>query len=998
MQRQSSILRAVNSRSPHACGFAAILCFILATQCNLTRADDPQPNREELDFFEKRIRPVLVEHCYACHSGTSKIKGGLRLDSRDGWKKGGDSGTAILPGKPDESLLVEAIRSDGDLKMPPQGRLPQNVIDDIERWVKMGAPDPQQTPDTKAPRSPKLDLASARQHWAYRAPIATRPPAVRDQHWPRTEIDRFILARLEAADLAPAPDADRETLLRRLFFDLTGLPPAPEQIDAFLADHSPDAWEKLVDRLLDSPEFGERWGRHWLDVVRFAESLTLRGFVFKQAWRYRDYVIDAFNSDLPFDQFLREQVAGDLLVASSLDERQRQLVATTVLMLGNTNLEEQDKKQLEMDLVDEQLDLIGRGFLAQTITCARCHDHKFDPIPTRDYYALAGILKGSKSLEHENVSKWLEVPLPLEKAREEVFRQHEQSLAALQGNLQELQAALKCAAGTDVGASGPDILAVKDLPGVVVDDAAAKRVGEWQHSQSTKPYIGNGYLHDIDGGKGNKTLTFSPDLPASGKYEVRLAYTPGSNRAEKVPVTVFSADGDKTIEINEREKPPLDGRFVSLGEYRFERDGQSFVIVSNLGTVGHVIADAVQFLPSAATFANTPAEDKSKPAPADTDAVKRFREEIKSLEGELKKQKANAPRRPLVMTVTELPQPTDLYVHIRGSVHNRGPVVPRGFLEAASTKSIPPIPSGESGRRQLADWLVSRDNPLTARVAVNRAWHWLFGAGLVRTTDNFGTTGESPSHPELLDQLAVTFMDDGWSMKRLVRRIVLSRTYQLSTGDLPTGLLKKGQLKKGPSESANSSEGASPLFQIDPENRLLGRMNRRRLDAECLRDAMLQISGGLRPERGGPGFSDDLPADYGFVDTSNRRSVYVPVFRNAIPELFDAFDFADPSLVTGRRATSTVAPQALYLLNHPFVVAQSKLAAARCLSENHPDDDARVTRAWRMTLGRPPSPAERAAALRFIAGFSATDAAAVQAGWSQLFQSLFATLDFRYLK
>jgi hypothetical protein len=973
MLRRSSILPTQIPRPPHACGFALSLALAFVATSPSVRADDAKPDREGLEFFEKRIRPVLVEHCYDCHSGTAKIKGGLRLDSRDGWSKGGDSGIPIVPGKPDESLLIEAVRSDGDLKMPPKGRLPQSIIDDFESWIKMGAPDPRQNAENIARRPAKLSIASAKEHWAYRVPIRTPLPAVRDVAWPQTDIDRFILSRLEAADLTPATDADRETLVRRLYFDLTGLAPTPEQIDNFLADRSPESWGKLVDRLLDAPQFGERWGRHWLDVVRFAESLTLRGFVFKQAWRYRDYVIDAMNRDLPFDQFLREQVAGDLLIEGSLEERQRRLVATTVLMLGNTNLEEQDKKQLEMDLVDEQLDLIGRGFLAQTITCARCHDHKFDPIPTRDYYALAGILKSSKSLEHENVSKWIELPLPLESAREDIFKQHEQEVAALQASLNATQAALKRAAGTSIGSSGPDILAAKDLPGIVVDDADAKRVGEWQHSQYTKRYVGDGYLHDIDGGKGNKTLTFSPDLPSSGRYEVRLAYTPGGNRADKVPVTVFSADGDKTIEIDERKTPPIDGRFISLGEYKFERDGQSFVIVANTGTTGHVIADAVQFLPSGATSAGAPADDKTKPAPADSDEVKRLRDAIKSLEGDLKERKAKAPRRPMVMTVTELAQPVEMYVHVRGSVHNRGPVVPRGFLEAASKEPAPSIPSGESGRRQLADWLVRRDNPLTSRVIVNRVWHWLFGSGLVRTTDNFGTTGEAPSHPELLDHLAITFMDDGWSIKLLVRRIVLSRTYQLSSREVRPGA------------------------SVDPENRLLGRMTRRRLDAECLRDAMLQSSGALRSERGGPGFADELPADYGFVDTSNRRSVYVPVFRNALPEVFDAFDFADPSTVTGRRAASTVAPQALFLMNHPFVLAQSRLAAKRLLSENHADAAARVTRAWRLALGRPPSPPEREAALRFIAGFTAENARAAEAGWAQLFQSLFATLDFRYL-
>lgn len=936
----------------------------------------PEPDGEGIEFFEKRIRPVLVEQCYECHSAREKIKGGLRLDSRAGWEKGGDSGPAVVPGKPEESLIVEAVRSAGDLKMPPKGRLPRAVVDDFERWVKLGAPDPRRTPDGVQTAPARPGVTAAGEHWAYRRVEQHPVPAVRDAAWPRNSVDRFILARLESAGISPAAAADRETLLRRIYFDLVGLPPTPGQNDEFLADRAPGAWERVVDRLLESPEFGERWGRHWLDVVRFAESLTLRGFVLKQAWRYRDYVIDSFNRDVPFDQFLREQIAGDLLTADSIAGRQRQLVATTVLVLGNTNLEEQDKQQLEMDLVDEQLDLIGRGFLAQTITCARCHDHKFDPIPTRDYYALAGILKNAKALDHENVSKWVEVPLPLEPEREAWFQQHEAALAASQRRIQDLQTELKRLAGPAVAAAGPEILQAKDLPGIVVDDADAKRVGEWQHSQYSKRYIGNGYLHDIDGGKGSKTLTFAPDLPASGKYEVRLAYTPGGNRAEKVPTTVFSADGEKTIFVNERATPPIDGRFVSLGEYRFERGGQSFVIVSNEGTTGHVISDAVQFIGLDATEQKKTDRNGEAPDPSlkSGDELKRMRDEIKRLEDRLRDDKARSPRRPMVMSVAEKSQPADLYVHIRGSVHNRGPVVPRGFLAAALCGAPTAIPDGEGGRRQLAEWLTRPDNPLTARVFVNRAWHWLLGAGLVRTTDNFGTTGESPSHPELLDHLAMTFVDEGWSVKRLVRRIVLSQTYQLAAG------------------------ADQRSIAADPENRLFGRRNRRRLDAECLRDAMLQVSGALRDERGGPGFQDDLASDYGYVDAANRRSVYVPVFRNALPEVFDAFDFADPSTVTGRRNTSTVAPQALFLMNHPFVIAQARLAADRLLGAPEIDAANRLTWAWRQTLGRRPNRAEEEAARRFLSQFPADDPQQTTAAWAQLFQSLFATVDFRYLE
>jgi hypothetical protein len=974
---------------------ACLLAACLVTALAGPTVRGAEPDSAGLILFEKRIRPVLVEHCYECHSADKKVKGGLRLDSPEAWQKGGDSGPAIEPGKPDESLLIDALRHEGDLKMPPRGKLSDAVLRDFEEWVRRGAPDPRHATEGKpaAPGSAPgpMDIEAGRRHWAYRPVGPGSIPPVRGELSSQSPVDRFVQARQEhepektragktepanAADIRderetpaphPAPRADRQTLIRRISFDLTGLPPTIEEIDTFLADSAPEAWERLVDRLLASPRFGERWARHWFDVVRFAESITLRGFVFKEAWRYRDYVIDAFDRDLPYDEFLREQIAGDLLPGGTLSERQRRLIATTVLMLGNTNLEEQDKSQLEMDLIDEQLDVIGRGFLAQTITCARCHDHKFDPIPTRDYYALAGILKNARSLDHENVSKWIERPLPLEPERESVYRLHEAELARLEADVKGARDELK-----KLAVASPAVLAARDLPGIVVDDAAARRVGAWQHSQSVRQYIGEGYLHDSDEGKGEKTLSFDPDLPESGNYEVRLAYTHAGNRAGKVPVTVFSAEGEKTIEINEREAPAIDGRFVSLGQYRFEKGGQSFVIVSTVGTKGHVVADAVQFLPvNDRDGAGAPqSARKSAPPAAESDAGKKLREEISRLEKELKARKAAGPKRPMVMSVIEKTDPGDLYVHVRGSVHGRGPVVPRGFLQVASTGTTPKIPAEAGGRLQLADWIASRENPLTARVFVNRVWHWLFGAGLVRTTDNFGTTGETPSHPELLDHLAFEFMRDGWSVKRLIRRIVLSETYRRSAAV----------------EAATRSR--------DPENRLLGHGNRRRLDAECLRDAMLVASGQLRDERGGPGFPAGLAADYGFVDHSPRRSVYLSVFRNALPEIFEVFDFADPSLVTGRRNTSTVAPQALFLMNHPFVLEQSRRAAERLLAEGPAADADRLRSVYRQILGRAPTAIELEAGLQFLADKapgSQTDR------WAELIQALFATLEFRYL-
>ena len=934
-----------------------------------------QSQPDGVEFFEKKIRPLLAEHCYECHATDKKTKGGLNLDSRAGWEKGGDSGMALVPGDPEASLLIKAVRyKDKQFQMPPKRKLSDAQIADFEQWVKLGAPDPRTGGPALAKK--EINIAEGRKHWAYQLPQKSAPPAVKDATWPRTEADRHILAKLEGKKLQPSPDADPTTLVRRIYFDLIGLPPSPEQIDAYTSEAARNprqATERLVDSLLASPHFGERWGRHWLDVVRFAESVTLRGFVMKEAWRYRDYVIASFNADKPYDRFLREQVAGDLLPHQTVPQRQQQLVATSFLVLGNTNLEEQEKKQLDMDVVDEQLDVIGKAFLGQTLGCARCHDHKFDPIPTRDYYALAGILKSSKTLEHSNVSKWMEFPLPLPPGEDKEFAAHDKAVAQLQAKIKTAKESANVAVAKK--ATQPNgALAAATLTGLIVDDSQAKKVGDWKQSTATRTFIGDGYLHDENEGKGAKSLTFQPEGLKAGKYEIRLAYSPGRSRADNAPVTVFSADGEKTIRLDLRNDPPIEGRFVSLGQFRFEQNSAGFVLVANEGTKGHVTADAVQFLPVDGT-----------PAPAvvaTTDSGKNSKanaeENVKKLEAELKKLQDSGSKRPMFMSVKE-ENPGDTQIHIRGSVQNLGAKVPRGFLQVASYGPAPSIPEKESGRRELGDWLANRENPLTARVFVNRAWTWLFGTGLVRSPDNFGTTGDAPTHPELLDHLAVRFMDNGWSVKQLVRELVLSRTYQQASVGMA-----------GPQLAAG--------LAADPENKLLWHANRRKLDAESIRDTVLQVSGQLDRTHGGPVLKPGTSADYGYKHTDTRRSVYSPVLRNSLPELFEAFDFADPSLVVGKRSDSTVAPQALFMMNHPWVIEQAQAAAKQLLAEKADDDRARVTRAYRLVLGRAPTAGEISLALKYLpADSTATESAKRTEAWAHFCQALFASVDFRYL-
>lgn len=924
-----------------------------------------------IEFFEKKIRPVLVEHCYKCHNvELKKPKGGLLVDSREGLLKGGESGPAIVPGKPDESWLIKAVRYErADLKMPQNGKLPAAVIADLEKWVSMGAPDPRKA--NLAANYKGLDVEAGRKFWAFQPPKKSAPPLVKDALWAKSDIDRFVLAKLESKNLRPAKDVDRAVLIRRVYFALIGLPPTPEQIDAFLNDKSPEAFVKVVDQLLASPHFGERWGRHWLDVARFAESTGGgRTMLLKDAWRFRDYVINAFNTDKPINRFIMEQIAGDLLKSDSAEDRAWGIVALAFLMLGPTNYERQDKPALEMDVIDEQLDTMGRAFLGMTIGCARCHDHKFDPIPTKDYYALAGILKSTKSLIHENVSKWVERPLPMPPDQELAVKKHDALVAALKEQIK-----LAKDAGTKTVIAGtfqPTVKGAidpKDLPGIVIDDSQAKKIGPWKHSVFTGNFIGTGYLYDDRGAKDDKTLTFVPEFTKKGVYEVRLAYVPSTNRADKVAIRIFHADGDDTVYVNQKRPPSIDGRFVSLGQYRFEKGSQWFVMISTAGANGHVVADAVQFLPEELL------EDKKAPPAAKekVETPKGKGPSQKQLEAELKKLIASGPERNMAMCVSEGDKISDFYVCIRGNVYNKGETVKRGFLQVATVGAMPTIPAKESGRRQLAEWLASRDNPLTARVFVNRVWNHLFGAGLVRTVDNFGATGETPSHPELLDYLAVDFMDNGWSVKKLIRQIVLSRAYQMAS-------------------DMDSKEGLA----ADPENRLLWHMNRRRLEAECIRDAILAVGGQLDRKSYGPNIKKGttVERDYKFEDV--RRSVYTPIFRNKLLELFEVFDFGDPNLVVGKRNVSTVSTQALYMMNSPFVMEQAQQAAKALLAQSGLDDTARLDRAYWLALGRLPTERERKIATDFLAQSGSSPPQRL-AGWERLHQTLFACIDFRYV-
>lgn len=895
------------------------------------RAVIAQDTGQEVEYFEAKIRPLLVERCLECHSTDTEASGGLLLDSQQGWAIGGDSGAAIVPGEPDASLLIKAIEySDLNLQMPPDGKLSPDEIESLRRWIAEGAIDPRSIELGSIVRnSTALPLERAQDHWAYR-PLTDPAIPVATSARSASPIDAFIDQRLSESGIEATESVSRRALLRRLSFDLHGLPPSPAEMMRFELDTRPDAVARQVDRMLASPRVGERLGRHWLDVARYGESLTLRGLVLPNAWRYRQFVIDSFDLDLPFDLFVQQQIAGDLLAQrtltqsetpplglSNIEWAQHQVAATSYLALGNSNLEEQDKRQLEMDIIDEQLDVIGKGLLGQTISCARCHDHKFDPIPTADYYALAGILKGVQTVRHANVSEWIDIELPIDAQLQEQLAQAKQQTESLRAELKSVElriAELKARLDGKLPSSlVNEPVPTEVFPGIVLDDSQASAVGDWTFSQYFKGYIGEGYRHDGNEKQGTKTLTFAPDQIAPGRYEIRFAYNHGDSRSSNVLVTVFSADGEKEVVVNQKQAPQIDGRWTSLGEYRFEQGGQAHLIISNANANGHVIVDAIQFLPLDAPSDEVDSTIESQLASSD-ESTRQLALELEQLEGakqqllsRIAEHESLLASQPRAVGVIETGAGADLPIHIRGSVHNLGSVVPRGFPRMVLVGTSPPQTTG-SGRVELAQWLTADDQPLTHRVFANRLWLWTMGQGLVRTPDNFGTTGESPTHPELLEYLVQELRDNETHPKALIRKLLLTDVYARSI----------------------STDGSRSL--ADPENRMWWRGELRRLDAESLRDSMLAVSDELWLRRGDQAPPAKLKEDYGYRALEPVRSVYLPAFRNATFDLLSAFDVADPSVVVGQRNRSTVAPQALQLLHNEWVHERAD-HAARFVSE-----------------------------------------------------------------
>ena len=917
----------------------------------------------EFDYFEKHIRPLLVTECYSCHSKAKKIKGGLRLDWMGGWQKGGDTGQAIYPGEPDRSLLLNAIQHRSEeLQMPPKKKLSSKQIQSVTQWIAMGAPDPRTSSELSESQE-QLDTKAARQFWAFQPFDPPKRPAVLASDWPLVELDFFTLAAMESNGIEASPDADVQTLLRRIHFDLTGIPPTIQEIRSFEAECGIDrqqAIHRVVEDLLSRTDFGIQWGRHWLDVARFSESTGGgRTLIMNEAWRYRDYVVDAFNQDKPYDQFIQEQIAGDLIPEGTLAQRQERMIATAFLLLGPTNYELQDKSVLEMDIIDEQLDTMGKAFLGLTIGCARCHDHKFDPITTEDYYGLAGILKSTRSVIHSNVSAWNSRPLPMSETQQAQAEKQAMQLTVLDQRIIELKSTL----GLDAGQNPP--VKAANLPGIVIDNSKAQLTGSWSKSTSVKNYIDTEYLY-CNSGSGNKTATFAVNIPSTGRFEIRVSHTPNPNRSSKTLIKVRHADGETSHRINQKIRPLHDGYFVSLGFYDLQKGPNDLVEISNLGADGVVIADAIQIIAEGSTELR---EKDFIPGTPKNQNLKQAQQKLAKIENQRSAHIKQSIKPIKVIAAEESESTGDIPIAIRGNANQPGNKTPRRFIHVLQQSPTPPIASNESGRRQLAEWLSDKGNPLTTRVFVNRVWHHLFGRGIVSSVDNLGHMGRLPTNEKLLNHLASKFAAQGWSLKSLIREIVSSRTYQLS-----------------------SSFDQDSEQSRDRENQFFGRQNRKRLPAESIRDSILTISAQIDSRLGGPTIKAGTKTEYGYKFEGTRRSIYTPVFRNTPLEILSVFDTADPNIVVGQRSTSSVSTQALYLMNSPFVREQSRQAARRLLSEDHATGQIQVEAAYLRAIGRLPSEKESRLVLDFLETGMDREKA-----WSQIFHSLFASIEFRHL-
>ncbi len=915
-----------------------------------TNVDAQQPDR--LEFFEKRIRPVLAERCLPCHSSKlAEPKAGLRLDSKSGVRSGGGGGPVVVPGQPEKSRLIAAIRyQDPHLQMPPGGKLADQQIADITAWVAAGAPDPRGEDVINTPLSKRtIDYNRARRFWAFQPVRDYAPPSVKRGTWPTSSIDHFLLAKLEREGLRPAPPADKRTLLRRVFFDLTGLPPSPKEVEAFLADSSPRAYEKVVERLLASPHYGERWARHWLDVVRFAQTDGHDFDVDKpNAWRYRDYVIRAFNSDFPFNRFVMEQLAGDLLPKDRVQPGYEEpTIGTAFYYLGEVINLPADSGQALSDRIENQIDVIGKAFLGLTIACARCHDHKFDPIPTTDYYALAGFLYGSRPRQ-----TCIDSP---ERVRQ---------IAAISRQIEEVDRQIEAASPVTKPLQG---FATQDPRYITFEDFAGVAFGSWKVTgQAFGPGPHNGWAHS--GRHSNKLqgILVSREFVLDKRYiHVRL-----SGRGQ---VRLFVDEYANDTRIIRSDGPLVWKRL----DAQMGHGNTAYFEIDDLDREQHIAVDHICF-----------SDEKNPPEGATPAPVMHEGSEpdqgVAKLLAQRRELEAQIPLSTFALAAVD-GTPANAKVHIRGNHKNPGPEVERRFLTVLAGENQPAVLEG-SGRLELARRLTAPSNPLLARVMVNRVWTHHFGAGIVASVDNFGMTGDTPSHPELLDHLASFFVRSGWSIKSLHRKMVLSSAYRMS------------------------SRGDPGAEQIDPRNRLVHAMPVRRLEAEAIRDNILAVAGSLDPQLFGPGVTPYVSPSMdggvaklqpGPLDGAGRRSIYIQVRRNFLADMFLIFDYPLPTSTIGRRMVSTVATQALALMNGPFIVQQAERWARRIVAEDA-DRPRRVARMYVQAFARPPTHEETKIALDLVASlersYSGPYPDAEARAWADLGHVLMQTAEFLFIR
>ena len=915
-----------------------VIVGILMCVLDLCRAED-KLTPEQIEFFETQVRPLLVEQCHQCHGG-EKQKAGLRLDSREAALLGGENGPALVPGKPEASLLLTAVKQTGDLQMPPDGKLTDAQIAVLEQWVALGAPFPK---SVSLPEAEKL--ARQKSHWAFQPVKAVEPPAVKDPAWCRTPVDRFILATLEREQIPHSPVADRRTLIRRVTYDLTGLPPTPEEVEAFVRDEHPQAYRRLVDRLLDSPQYGEQWARHWLDVARYSDT---KGYVYAREERfwvhapvYRDWVVQALNSDMPYDKFLTLQIAADQAAPNDKPN----WAAMGFLTLGRRFL------GVTHDIYDDRIDVVTRGTMGLTAACARCHDHKYDPIPTADYYSLYGVFMNSQE-------QLVPIAEPTEKS--EAYLALEQELAGKIKTQDDTVAAKRQEAAERVRSRLKDYLVAQtelhkapqegfDII-IATSDLVPALVWRWEAYIATEIHAGN--------------PVFLPWKPFT-----------------ELPADTFAAQAPAVIE---RLRNPLAGQpatnsFV-IASFTTQPPTSMKEVAERYATLLTDVDKAWKASVEAARQLGTP-EPTALPQP-EVEALRQVlygpaspclipNESIVSTEiqydsgsvdalwklhNDIDRTLINNPLAPahaVALVDREVIRPNRILR--RGNPATKVGFVDRHFLSLIAGPQPPPFQHG-SGRLELAKAIVDPTNPLTARVWVNRIWQHHFGTGLVRTPSDFGIRAEAPSHPELLDWLANQLTSNGWSTKAIHRSIVLSSTYQQSSSGLAEKPLTPSPSLVGRREPERRAE------QIDPDNRLLWRANVHRLTWEEFRDTLLATSGQLDRTLGGR--SADLFAGAG--SSNRRRTLYGTVDRQFLPSTLRMFDFANPDLHIPSRSETTVPQQALFSLNHPLMAEKARALVAQAkLAEIHEPSD-KLKRLFRTAYQREPTPDQQATALAFL--------------------------------